>query len=192
VLEHQRLTVESFLRLRELAPTVRWLPVLQGQEDADYVRHMEMYQQAGVCLGKMRLVGLGSVCRLQSDEAITARARLVQSLVPRLHGFGVKATGLRSSGEFFASVDSMAWSLHEAKESMGLKKKAHKIVASVEDLLARRVGGIGAWVVGPHMEVGELRAEAKRRSRAASEQDPAERFRWRLEMAIDENAKSPA
>jgi hypothetical protein len=110
--EHQRRTIESFLTLRSLAPEVPWLPVLQGWEEADYRRHVAMYARAGVDLSSLPLVGLGSVCRRQHTGAV---ARLIHVLASefglRLHGFGVKTTGLLRAGDALASADSMAWSL---------------------------------------------------------------------------------
>ena len=48
--EHQRRTVASFLRLRELAPEVPWLPTLQGHTIEDYLRCIDMFEAAGVAL----------------------------------------------------------------------------------------------------------------------------------------------
>lgn len=108
VAEHQRLTVENFLRLYDqLGEGV--IPVLQGWEPDEYLRCWEMYEQAGVSLGDWHTVGLGSVCRRQN---MAVAGTIVRSLVPlRLHGFGVKLTGLESYGDVLASADSMAWSL---------------------------------------------------------------------------------
>lgn len=111
VLEHQQLTVKNFLDLKTLAPTLPIIPALQGWEPDDYLRHAEMYDQAGIDLTKEQRVGLGTFCR-------RANLHPVQNLVYRLwkdglkmHGFGVKQDGLPIMGNHLASADSLAWSL---------------------------------------------------------------------------------
>lgn len=48
IAEHQRRTVADYLDLREKAPEIPWTPVLQGWKLSDYLRCLEMYDQAGV------------------------------------------------------------------------------------------------------------------------------------------------
>lgn len=109
VAEHQRLTIENFLELQALDVPV--IPVLQGWAMSDYEAHVEAYAQAGVDLAAVPLVGLGSVCRRQ-DTGIGERiVRQLASIGLRLHGFGMKITGLRAFGDALASADSMAWSV---------------------------------------------------------------------------------
>ncbi|MGW0443752.1 deazapurine DNA modification protein DpdA family protein [Streptosporangium sandarakinum] len=110
--EHQELTTANLLRLRELAPAVPWMPVLQGWRRSDYVRHIEMYAAAGIDLTREPRVGVGSICRRQNSVSI---ALLIDELAARglrLHGFGVKIGGLEMCGEKLVSVDSAAWSDH--------------------------------------------------------------------------------
>lgn len=109
--DHQRLTVANFVRLRELAPEVPWRPVLQGWELPDYLRAVELYQEAGVDLWAYPLVGLGSVCRRQGTEEIGQVVQEVGALGLPLHGFGVKTQGLEKYGADLWDADSMAWSL---------------------------------------------------------------------------------
>lgn len=106
--EHQRRTVANFLRLRSMAPDLPIIPVLQGWEIGDYERCERMYGEAGVDLGREPLVGLGTVCRRQATSEIEDIVLSVSHL--RLHGFGVKITGLQRYGHLLASADSMAWS----------------------------------------------------------------------------------
>lgn len=113
--EHQRRTVASFVRLRELAPGIRWLPVLQGQTLEDYLTHVDLYAAAGVHLAGMMLVGVGSVCRRQSSEEIATILRELAARGLRLHGFGVKTGGLERAARYLASADSLAWSLGARK-----------------------------------------------------------------------------
>ena len=58
----------------------------------------------------MPLTGLGSVCRRQSTGQIAVIVTTLASLGLRLHGFGIKTTGLHRYGHLLASADSMAWS----------------------------------------------------------------------------------
>jgi hypothetical protein len=102
--------VENFLCLRQLAPDLPFIPVVQGWYASDYLRCMDMYSAAGVELAGEPLVGLGSVCRRQGTADIEAIVRTLCGVGLRLHGFGVKVDGLRHYGGQLASADSMAWS----------------------------------------------------------------------------------
>lgn len=108
--EHQRRTIENYLHLRDVADDLPFVPVLQGWEPDDYLRHADAYLAAGVDLTAERTVGIGTVCRRNNVSEI---ADLVWELADAgisLHGFGVKVTGLRNFGQALASADSMAWS----------------------------------------------------------------------------------
>jgi hypothetical protein len=108
--EHQGRTVENYLRLKEIAPDLPWLPVLQGWERADYERHLIRYRREGVALDCLPLVGLGSVCRRQHTDMVEELVRnLASGQGLRLHGFGIKVRGLSRCGNFLTSADSMAW-----------------------------------------------------------------------------------
>lgn len=117
--EHQRLTIERFDALVELAdPRVYVMPVLQGYTTDDYVRHVRMYDRL---LKIGTYVGVGSVCKRNTDirtieTILTAIRRERPDLL--LHGFGLKTTAL-SSGvvqECLYSADSMAWSYAARKQ----------------------------------------------------------------------------
>lgn len=109
--EHQRLTVLSGVTLTHLAPDLPWRYVVQGDKAADYERHVEMYDRAGIDLTKQPVVGLGSVCRRQGTAEIGALVELLAGQYRlRLHGFGVKIEGLRRYGRHLTSADSLAWS----------------------------------------------------------------------------------
>lgn len=106
--EHQRLTIQSWQTLMSLDPSIPWLPVLQGFEVSDYLRHLEAYRQAG-CTDTY--YGVGSVCRRQGTlEARQIFEALTREDV-RCHGFGVKITGLSIYGGILESADSLAWSI---------------------------------------------------------------------------------
>lgn len=115
VAEHQQLTVENWLRLRELAPELPWVPVLQGWERDDYHRHVELYAAAGTPLPQQPLVGLGSVCRRQHTQMVEGLVADLASQSIRLHGFGFKLTGLAKCYRHLASADSLAWSFAARK-----------------------------------------------------------------------------
>ena len=126
--EHQRRTVANLLELRELAPEVPWIPVLQGWERADYLRCWERYERAGVDLEREPTVGVGSVCRRQhSDEALA----IFQALQPlKLHGFGLKLRGLEKSASLLTSADSMAWSYHARRRPVACGSTTHRNCAN--------------------------------------------------------------
>lgn len=71
---------------------------------------MDLYRSAGVDLAREPLTGLGSVCRRQSTGQIAVIVTTLASLGLRLHGFGIKTTGLHLYGHLLTSADSMAWS----------------------------------------------------------------------------------
>jgi hypothetical protein len=106
---HQRITVASYLELCDRAPDLPWLPVLQGWQPDDYLRHVDMYAAAGINLPAISVVGVGSICRRQrlAEAAYTIRRLCAQGL--RLHGFGVKTSGLPRLSAYLHSADSMAW-----------------------------------------------------------------------------------
>lgn len=108
VADHQRLTVDNYLELRDLGAPV--IPVLQGWTLSDYLACIDLYADAGVDLADADLVGLGSVCRRYSTNHIGAIASRLALEGLALHGFGVKTSALASFGWAFASADSMAWS----------------------------------------------------------------------------------
>jgi hypothetical protein len=108
VTEHQRRTVDNYRDLRTLGPDMPFIPVLQGWEPDDYLRHVDMYDAAGVDLEAEDTVGLGSVCRRQATGEAWS---IVNSLRPlRLHGFGMKTQAVAELGAMLTSSDSMAWS----------------------------------------------------------------------------------
>jgi hypothetical protein len=111
VADHQRLTLESYFDLTELAPELPWLPVLQGQTLSDYLHHVDAYMKAGVDLWNAPLVGLGSVCARQHTPEMAGLVLHLARLNLSLHGFGFKTTALVRCGSAIASGDSMAWSI---------------------------------------------------------------------------------
>lgn len=128
--EHQARTVANYLELRELAPELPFTPVLQGWAIGDYERHVEAYAAAGVHLDRLPLVGVGTVCRRQSTLSAALLLGVLQQLYGlRLHGFGLKLTGLRAAAQHLASADSMAWSL-SARKNRPLPGHTHRSCAN--------------------------------------------------------------
>lgn len=126
VSEHQRRTVANYLDLRAINDTLPFIPVLQGWTVDDYLHHIDMYTAAGVDLSTAPLVGVGSVCRRNATAEICAIFGAIHDRgVTRLHGFGVKRSGIRHGGHLLATADSMSWSV-EARYADTLPACRHK------------------------------------------------------------------
>jgi hypothetical protein len=117
VAEHQRRTVTNFVALRDTAPDLPFVPVVQGWIADDYLRCLDLYAApishggADLDLTTAGVVGLGTVCRRQAtNEAGHIITTLHAAGLHRLHGFGVKILGLRRFGHMLHSADSLAWS----------------------------------------------------------------------------------
>ncbi|MET9402667.1 hypothetical protein [Kitasatospora sp. NPDC002965] len=126
VAQHQEFTVDSYLYLVEQFPAAPWMPVLQGQRVEEYLEHCAMYEAAGVDLGSLPLVGVGSVCRRQGTREA---GHILAELAARglaLHGFGLKLQGLRTYGHHLASADSYAWSSGARKRQVRLTECDHR------------------------------------------------------------------
>lgn len=111
VIEHQLRTVANYLELWELAPEVPWLPTLQGWTAEDYERHVQFFEDEGVKLGELPLVGIGSIANRQHDPEVGRIVRHVAAHGLRLHGFGVKKQGLLMYGDVLAAADSSTWTI---------------------------------------------------------------------------------
>ena len=113
IAQNQADSTRRYLALRSVLPEgLCVMPVLQGWEPRDYLRHARALSPA---LPPGAWVGVGSVCQRQGDAAHVAA--IVDAILStrsdlRLHGFGVKTQALvhPSVRAGFASVDSMAWS----------------------------------------------------------------------------------
>jgi hypothetical protein len=131
VAEHQRLTIENYLELRELAPDLPFIPVLQGWELDDYRAHAAAYAAAGVDLAAAPVVGIGSVCRRQATFEIAEVFDALAELGLRMHGFGVKSQGLALYGDALTSADSLAWSYWARRDAnKGIRHCAKKTCAN--------------------------------------------------------------
>ena len=111
---HQSLTVERYDALLDLDPGAYVMPVLQGFQPEEYLRHIDLY---GDRLAGGAWVGVGSVCKRNASPIdIATVLGLIGTVRPdlRLHGFGVKQTALLDPTvrTLLHSADSMAWSYH--------------------------------------------------------------------------------
>lgn len=113
VAEHQHRTVTNFAQLRELAPDLPIIPVLQGWHRDDYLRCVDLYWTLlRHDITTEPIVGVGSVCRRQGTHEAGHILRSLHHIgVNRLHGFGFKVLGLAEHGPLLTSADSMAWSV---------------------------------------------------------------------------------
>ena len=112
------------MELRDLDPTLPFIPVVQGWKTWHYLRCVDLYRDlAGIDLTTLPLVGVGSVCRRQGTrEAGEILAALRDRGLTRLHGFGFKLQGLQQHRHLLVSADSMAWSDNARKHG----RTAHK------------------------------------------------------------------
>jgi hypothetical protein len=136
--EHQRLTIERYDALLPMVKGVYVMPVLQGYELRDYLRHIDLY---GERLGFGAYVGVGSVCKRNIDvRQIEAILSAVKAKRPdlRLHGFGLKVTALASARvrDALHSADSMAWSFAARKQGRSSNdwREAARWVARIETM----------------------------------------------------------
>jgi hypothetical protein len=129
VAEHQRRTVANYLLLKQLAPDLPWLPVLQGFTLREYRDCIHRYTDAGVCLTTLPAVGLGSICRRQGTAEAEDIVRFVRGWGIRPHGFGFKLTGLKRVHRDLESADSLAWS-YAARNAPPLEGCTHASCAN--------------------------------------------------------------
>jgi hypothetical protein len=111
VIAHQHRTVANYLRLRDLAADLPFIPVIQGDTISDYHHCADLFERVGVDLAAEPLIGVGSICRRQHSPQVERIIRSLAARNLRLHGFGVKITGLARYADALVSSDSAAWSL---------------------------------------------------------------------------------
>lgn len=121
VQQHQALTIQRYDALVSEDTGVYIMPVLQGFEPEQYVRHLVNYGQR-IAFGAW--VGVGSVCKRNGDPRAVARVLHAIKLARpdlRLHGFGLKTTALADPlvRSLLDTADSMAWSFAARRERPG-------------------------------------------------------------------------
>lgn len=167
VREHEDRTVLSFTELRMLAPDLPIFPVIQGNSVASHLRCADAYEQAGIDLTQEPIVGIGSICRLQSTRDIVD---LVAALVLhfggniRLHGFGVKKTGLALCAPGLTSADSMAWSRRGRAAGPCVHGLGHKTEANCHHFALDWYHGVlaAAASIAPQQWARAMRAYVRR------------------------------
>jgi len=113
--EHQQLTIENFLYLRENVGNIV-VPVLQGWNQNDYLKHIEMYEKYNVDLTKERITGIGSICRRGQTENIINIVKMLHKEKIKMHTFGMKGSALKIVHHLIESSDSMAWAMRASRE----------------------------------------------------------------------------
>lgn len=129
---HHRIEATAAMLEAHLALVARWqdlgafwlappVPVLQGWFPDDYVRSLDLMQEAWekhtAHFDAPVLIGLGSMCRRPLNHAQTGIRAILDHLLPRLprtariHCFGVKGAAMKELADMpqVASFDSMAW-----------------------------------------------------------------------------------
>lgn len=114
--EHQRLTIERYDELTQCdTGGVYIMPVLQGYAPEDYARHVDQY---GDRLQPGMWVGVGSVCKRNSNPSKIEEVLAAVRPDLKLHGFGIKITALKRQliKDRLHTADSMAWSYAARRE----------------------------------------------------------------------------
>lgn len=153
IVEHQRLTVENYDTLLDLAPELPWRPVLQGWVAGDYLRHLDAYRKAKLPVDD-RTVGIGSICRRHNSLEAVSIARTLAQEGLRLHGFGVKTEGLVMLSGYLDSADSMAWSFRARRAGAQADcPHRHKSCANCRWFAERWRDRLLRSLTGPRQEV---------------------------------------
>lgn len=129
VQRHQSRTLSNYLALRDAAPDIPWIPVLQGWTTSQYHAMADLYESEGVDLTTSPTVGLGSVCRRQATAEIEFIVRSLAKRGYKLHGFGMKTLGLIRCADVLFSADSLAWS-YEARRAAPIEGHTHQSCAN--------------------------------------------------------------
>jgi hypothetical protein len=120
---HQTRTIDNYIELMSIDPTLPWVPVVQGWGLTEYWRHVEQYEARGIHLDQLPRVGVGSVCRRKTGRPGASASMIVYSLAAgwglKLHGYGIAADELSKCGGMLLSADSMAWSAAARYEKLG-------------------------------------------------------------------------
>lgn len=145
--EHHALTIERYSVLRPLVKSAYLMPVLQGFRPDEYISHLRQY---GSLLGHGQWVGVGSVCKRNTDIGqIRSVLHAIKKERPtlKLHGFGLKQTAL-SDGfvrQCLFSADSMAWSFAARKN--GRNANGLEEALRFENQIQNQPYQLGLWAV---------------------------------------------
>jgi hypothetical protein len=112
--ESQEKTIENYRRLKTKVNQTYILPVLQGQEPNDFVKHLEMYGY----LEPNAWIGVGSLPKRLgfNIEKILLKIKSARPDL-RLHGFGlgIRELSYGSVKNLLYSADSAAWTINARK-----------------------------------------------------------------------------
>lgn len=141
VQQHQANTIERYDALLAENTGVYIMPVLQGFEPEQYVRHLVNY---GPRLTRGMWVGVGSVCKRNGDPKAVARVLHAIKLARpdlRLHGFGLKTTALADPlvRSLLETADIMAWSFAARRERPGSQNDWREAKRWAENITSRPV-----------------------------------------------------
>jgi queuine/archaeosine tRNA-ribosyltransferase len=110
---HQEKTAHDHAEMLDMIGELngKAVSVLQGWTVDDYLRCIELFDDYGI---PMNFVGVGSVCRRNSEREIRSVLTAIRRQLPdaHLHAFGVKTSVLRYRGvaDLIDSADSLAYS----------------------------------------------------------------------------------
>ncbi|PZG16482.1 hypothetical protein C1I95_17390 [Micromonospora craterilacus] len=116
--EHQRRTLASVVDLRVADTGVHIAALVTGTTPAGYLRHVDMYAQAGIDLRAEPVVAVGALLRRPVREAAEI-VRVLHAAGLRLHTLGGKGPLLGLVGGLIDSTDSADWS-GNARRHVGL------------------------------------------------------------------------
>jgi len=142
VREHQELTIDRFIKIRNLLPgNIYLMPVLQGYTEKEYLNCAALY---GKLLKKYTYVGMESICKRNKDPLkILSILRAINYRYPyiKIHAFGIKTTSLQHIGirKLIFSADSMAWSFNERAKGNGPGANDPKICSNFLSEMSRYI-----------------------------------------------------
>lgn len=108
--QHQTNTIRSLGELRITAPSVNWIPVLQGWDLRSYMEHAAAYRAEGFDLTGEAVVGVGSLANRKSDPAVHRILLELRDAGIKMHGFGLSTVALARVHPLLQSADSLTWS----------------------------------------------------------------------------------
>lgn len=112
-------TIKNEARLKEVAPDLPWLPVLQGDNLTERAYDLERRRELGQL--PTDYAGIGSVCGRGRNGAVeTVRFYAWQLPGVKFHGFGMHIQALDDNETYFAlkSWDSYGWTWGKGQRDM--------------------------------------------------------------------------
>jgi hypothetical protein len=113
--DHQRRTVDNFLRLRDLAPDLPFIPVIQGVGHRGLPALHRPLRSGRNRPDDLPDCGAGQRVPPTGHHRVVTLVGVLAGQGLRLHGFGVKTAGARLYAPALLSADSMSWSYRGRK-----------------------------------------------------------------------------